>query len=711
MIKTPFIAVLLIIAAQSQDPQCCHNVNSHPECQEVCDQMALETSHTGRQRHVTNLRTHCPLTLGIFWHCINSTASDIWSDDSTWYGQRCCSEARNQDCGHACQRALSTADIMDSCSVGIEGAIFDCLARYESQQSCCSQAPAGSYCRSKCLMIYELDNPSSEDELTINRYCGGGEGYVQVQQCVHNYTTSLPVRDPTESLHCCEYASDVACKDTCRNVLQTMSRDSDIMDGLTQTCGLPLPQNPLWKCFLWNSGNNDQEEDNGLLTNSALDGAHLECCFKAFSHTCRDLCVKLYTQNGANSNEFDEHCQYQPAETNLLQCLADVQEPCQLGCSGLNYCSNFNGRPTDFFRSCTARSDRGAEDDINLWQNGKIEMPFLDIPVLDINSCEPAMWKAIACTLQIKPCHSKSHVNMICKSDCIAILGKCLDVSRLKRDETAESLCTMLSPNDETTPCISLSQYLEPSSHGARMHEVSIPCHNNPCKNESLSLHELCSINRGSCSYNDVCLDYMCHEGCKLGDGSDFLVPQGSFVNIADAPSMDQACYKVCKCGHSNILEDCQAMKCISTQPCKEGGQIKDHHTHFHVDCNTCSCYAGELICSLRQCLSDESTAEERRRFTGLPCDSADDFLPVCAVNGRTYPNAQIAKCIGFDDNYFEIGTCISKDSCHPNPCLSDEQCISHKQVCLQSTECKQYVCGHDYNTLGLPRLIRDNSG
>lgn len=72
-------------------------------------------------------------------------------------------------------------------------------------------------------------------------------------------------------------------------------------------------------------------------------------------------------------------------------------------------------RPTELFRSCNIQSDQGAMNDIKLWSNGTIKMPFMNIPVLDIRKCLPNMWKAVACSLQIKPCHSKFRGSVICK--------------------------------------------------------------------------------------------------------------------------------------------------------------------------------------------------------------------------------------------------------------------------------------------------------
>lgn len=45
-----------------------------------------------------------------------------------------------------------------------------------------------------------------------------------------------------------------------------------------------------------------------------------------------------------------------------------VDEPCELGCDGLSFCTNFNNRPTELFRSCNANADRAAQADVDLWR-------------------------------------------------------------------------------------------------------------------------------------------------------------------------------------------------------------------------------------------------------------------------------------------------------------------------------------------------------
>jgi len=59
-----------------------------------------------------------------------------------------------------------------------------------------------------------------------------------------------------------------------------------------------------------------------------------------------------------------------------------VEQPCKLGCRGLDYCANFNDRPTEMFRSCSVEADAGARRDVMLWQNGIISLPALqELPV------------------------------------------------------------------------------------------------------------------------------------------------------------------------------------------------------------------------------------------------------------------------------------------------------------------------------------------
>lgn len=57
------------------------------------------------------------------------------------------------------------------------------------------------------------------------------------------------------------------------------------------------------------------------------------------------MCQEISTNWGSQTwQDFEQLCEYNPVEVELMECLADVREPCQLGCSRLSYCSNFNNR-------------------------------------------------------------------------------------------------------------------------------------------------------------------------------------------------------------------------------------------------------------------------------------------------------------------------------------------------------------------------------
>lgn len=59
---------------------------------------------------------------------------------------------------------------------------------------------------------------------------------------------------------------------------------------------------------------------------------------------------------------------------------------------------------------------------------------------------------------------------------------------------------------------------------------------------------------------------------------------------------------------------------------------------------------------------------------SGLPCSCPDTFVPVCATNGRTYPSACVARCLGFRDHQFVFGLCRSSNPCANKPCQRSQR-------------------------------------
>jgi len=165
-----------------------------------------------------------------------------------------------------------------------------------------------------------------------------------------------------------------------------------------------------------------------------MDSAKLHCCHKAVAPKCRRLCILTFSNDWTETRgDFDIDCIVQMNEIPLRQCIDEVDEPCELGCDGLSFCSNFNNRPTELFRSCNAQADVAARLDVALWQeNGFLSLPGIELPIRNVSKCSPEIWRAIACTLQIKPCTRNTHTNQICREDCYDILSKCLDWTRMK---------------------------------------------------------------------------------------------------------------------------------------------------------------------------------------------------------------------------------------------------------------------------------------
>lgn len=95
--------------------------------------------------------------------------------------------------------------------------------------------------------------------------------------------------------------------------------------------------------------------------------------------------------------------------------------------------------------------------------NRYLNLPGLQLPIKNVSKCSPHVWKAVACTLQIKPCSRLEHANRICREDCYSILSHCMDWTKVDGDENAATLCEKLSPDSPDVPCISLQNFMEPS--------------------------------------------------------------------------------------------------------------------------------------------------------------------------------------------------------------------------------------------------------
>lgn len=448
-----------------------------------------------------------------------------------------------------------------------------------------------------------------------------------------------------------------------------------------------MPHEPLWQCFL-SPGKKEIPPDSSTevsrINQIGMDSAKLHCCFKAVAPKCRRLCTLTYSNDWTETRgSFETECLGEVIESSLKQCIDGVDEPCELGCDGLSFCTNFNNRPISLFRSCNILSDLAAQEDVTIWQQkGFVSLPGLDLPIRNISQCSPEMWKSIACILQTKPCTRNLHSNQICREDCYDILSHCMDWTRMNGSLTASSICMKLSSEDSSS-CVSMKPFLEPSDlpAGKNTEIISSPCRGHPC-----NATQVCMVDR------DERNSYSCPIGCPLGEASPYLVPIGTYVRIPVSPNQ-KGCLKICQCGKSGRIEHCQPLPCISYDSCSVAGKKIDHSSWFYVECNICSCFAGEITCTKKQCKID---GVSDRSYTSLPCNCPAHHVPVCARNGKTYPSACVAKCTGLHDSDIEFGTCRAQDACLKNSCGSQSVCVEDRKICLTPMQkpCNQFQCG-----------------
>ncbi|XP_052799276.1 reversion-inducing cysteine-rich protein with Kazal motifs-like [Mya arenaria] len=686
-----FCDFVLLHTVSSND--CCVGLpEDESSCRDICFKVSEATNQVDQISMLASAPSQCPHHLMEFWRCIEQAVPAIL-DMGAFSGRPCCNLTKTKACRESCVKAKSMDDIEQHCSQSTEDTrLFDCIERQKAGEKCCGKATSqdGLLCKATCWNMYLTNTIASSDaKRQLRHHCTGRNH--EVDRCVHKQTRTTRQSSSLETIHCCDLSTDDACRTVCKAALQSDDNQDAKMNRMIETCGTVDLVDPLYTCFLkYDDGNNQAQDPAGI------DTAKLHCCQKAKSERCGSLCVKTHGWKWGTIRKFEQHCVYQTSpvmETNMLSCLKDVEEPCQLGCSGLNFCTNLNNRPTEHFRSCNSDADEAARKDIQMWQEGQISLPNFDVPVKDIRTCEPEMWKAIACTYQIKPCFRKPVALEICREDCVYIINKCVDTSRLEDGQLVLDRCKRLALAS-SGECISVGKYTVEGSHmpqtGTEI-EVNHPCRSNPCKED-----EVCEIRRKNCRHSATCPHYICKKGCKMGQVSKVLVPHGSnvLIPVYRNGEIDEMCtdFKVCHCGSEGSLGHCQDITCVANTHCRIEHTMKthEHGAYYTQGCNDCVCFAGKDVCSRRQC----SASTSENKFTGIQnCNCVHEFRPVCAANGRTYPSACIAVCAG--QTVFIDGACSQHSPCTPNPCQQGYKCVANRQVCFghKNSPCPQYQC------------------
>ncbi|XP_068200840.1 LOW QUALITY PROTEIN: reversion-inducing cysteine-rich protein with Kazal motifs [Palaemon carinicauda] len=598
--------------------------------------------------------------------------------------------------------------------------------------------------RSSCEAVFSARTPSRRLRHRLTKDC---RAHAHVTRCAHALIRTTPAHRPERNLHCCA-ASDLAtCRAVCRTVLTSDSPQQDILDQLEDACGTVDLTVGVWKClFRHSEGVAPEVRPVSKLGRLGLDAAKLGCCSRAVSAECRGLCSRAFSKEwGRAWDALQTSCLTRPQEASLFACLWEADAPCQQGCSGLSFCTNFNHRPNELFRSCNARADAAAEEDLNLWQESRtLTLPGLaaSVPLRSVSECQLELWKAVACSLHLRPCHATSLTNAICWHDCVKLLSRCVeDPGSSEGGGTAASVCGTLSP-PPGSPCVSLASFLSPSlvPNEPPWRVPTSPCRPSPCPGRSV-----CTVN-SECRAAEPCRPYVCTPACTLGEVSNVAVPVGAFVSVPFSSSGLERCGRVCECGNKGELESCRYLPCVDPAPCWLGTTKFDHDTEVVVGCELCVCHAGELTCVPRPTCPQHlhrflpvntglgsglvSRSLQRSTASGeLPCGCTDHWVPVCASNGRTYPSECLARCSGLEEGSWAAGDCGILDACAGVRCGRGEVCVSAPAICLTlpTTSCPQHICvptsgacpaeasgpacdTHGKNYDSLCHLVRDSS-
>ncbi|XP_045167377.2 reversion-inducing cysteine-rich protein with Kazal motifs-like [Mercenaria mercenaria] len=684
-----FILCDLTVILAVNTNECCSTIpESAKRCREICHQLSLSGKQVEQISLLASAPSECPQNLLDFWTCAKKSLP-VLLELGTFSGRPCCNLTKTKACREACIKAQSEADVEAQCSHSTEDAkLYECIERQRDGEKCCGKAVATDSltCKATCWNMYLTNTITShESKKTLRERCTGRNR--EVVQCLQKQTRTTRQSSYIESLHCCENTDNDTCRKVCTETLRSESNPDQIIEKLIVACGRVDILNPLYKCFLIPNFPNRPI--------AGMDSAKLHCCEKAVSKRCGALCVKTHSWKWASIAKFEETCGYlsSPMSTQEIEmhsCLKDVEQPCQLGCQGLQYCTNMNNRPAELFRSCTIEADTAARDDVLIWQKGRINLPNLSIPVKDIRNCEPEMWKAIACTYQIKPCSRKPTPTQICREDCEYIMNKCVDTSKLEGQAVAE-VCKRL-PIIASGECISVKPYTVESPVNGIQSEVTHPCKQNSCKHD-----EVCVLYRRKCRHSAKCPHYVCRKACKMGQVSRVMVPYNKDVVLPvdkNAEENSNSCrrYKVCHCSHTGHLGNCHDIPCVRNNHCVLDTGVIDSGEHYTTGCSDCVCHGGEKICSQRQCPA--TAVVNQLEFADVQnCQCSRKYKPVCASNGKTYPNQCISRCAG--QTLFSQGPCNVYDPCASSPCETGYSCIVNRQVCFghENSPCLQYKC------------------
>ncbi|XP_058809522.1 reversion-inducing cysteine-rich protein with Kazal motifs [Phymastichus coffea] len=664
-VPTVLVAVLAVMGLTgSEEMSCCSRAAG--SCRSFCSKLSLVKlgeDPYARDNATRTLAELCSTELVEFWDCVNATFSDVERNEN-WSGRPCCRKARNPLCQAACATAGARHELRRSCRWSDEPELADCLDQREDADECCSSV-ANSTCRSICREV--IHKPAKQSVLKVysSRGC-----FHQVPKCLKGSAEVKPSEDPKLYTHCCEQAASADCQESCRRLLHASSSILDVFGDLEASCGAIKPHAPLWSCLFKSSPSRPQRVPANI--------GKLTCCEKAQRAKCKELCTKAFQTDWSAWQQLDGQCLASPLENDLRRCLEDTEDSCEMGCSGLSFCSKFNDRPTTLFRTCNAAADESAKWEADHWLRGGI-IAGLGVPVRAAPSCPADVLRAAACLLQLRPCEPRVHETRLCREDCMELMTSCVDWSAVK-GHNAATLCAKLSPAKADAPCVSLKPFLEDPREQNELpvaleEDISTPCRSSPC-----SQGQICVV------HPDQRQNYRCLPGCNLGEMSKQLIPVGAWTQIPRSDSKNQVSHRICQCSASGKLDKCRDLFGMTSNSCWVQSSVVPHRATFYMQCNQCRCFAGEITCSRKSCAEI--------RLPSIPCDCSYQYVPVCGM-GATYASKCLAGCSKLTGNDVEYNSCSSKDPCRSNPCAEGETCVRRPRVCLAHIHkpCEQFEC------------------
>lgn len=132
---------------------------------------------------------------------------------------------------------------------------------------------------------------------------------------------------PLLDLPCCDQTTESQCKKACRDTLLDGSfTEEETIDILQSSgCGVPLPHDPLWKCF-FSFGKSKvvpvNSNEISRINQVGMDSAKMHCCLKANSTRCRKFCIATYSNEWTtNLAEFEQGCLLSMEEYSMKQCV------------------------------------------------------------------------------------------------------------------------------------------------------------------------------------------------------------------------------------------------------------------------------------------------------------------------------------------------------------------------------------------------------